>query len=124
MGAPRGCQGALGAVSEYQGCRGVRVALGMAGGLGAQPHWAQVQGTSTPTDSLWGVIYLTKAQAMAPVEGPITPTGFPWGVIYLGKAKQVTEMSSAGYYIHLELYLVTVCTFVSMLPHHIFLHAM
>ena len=54
----------------------------------------------------------------------ITPTGFPWGVTYLAKAKQVTEMSSAGYYIHLPLYFVTVCTFVSMSPHHIFLHAM
>ena len=65
-----------------------------------------------------------QGQARAPVEDPITPTGFPWGVTYLAKAKQVTEMSSAGYYIHLELYLVTVCTFVSMLPNHIFLHAM
>ena len=46
------------------------------------------------------------------------------GVTYLAKAKQVTEMSSVGYYIHLELYLVTVCTFVSMLPNHIFLHTM
>ena len=43
-------------------------------------------------------------QARVPVEGPITPTGFPRGVTYLAKAKQVTEMSSAGYYIHLELY--------------------
>ena len=49
-----------------------------------------------------------QGQARAPVEGPITPTGFPWGVTYLAKAKQVTEISSAGYYIHLELYLVTV----------------
>ena len=57
-------------------------------------------------------------------QGPSTPTGFPWGVTYLAKAKQVTEMSSAGYYIHLELYLVTVCTFVSTPPNHIFLHAM
>ena len=65
-----------------------------------------------------------QGQARAPVEGPITPTGFPWGVTYLAKAKQVTEMSSAGYYIYLELYLVTVCTFVFMLPNHIFLHAM
>ena len=65
-----------------------------------------------------------QGQARAPVEGPITPTGFPWGVTYLTKAKQLTEMSSAGYYIHLELYLVTVCIFVSTLPHHIFLHAM
>ena len=53
---------------------------------GAQPHWA-------------------------PVQGPSTPTGSQWGVTYLAKAKQVTEMSSAGYYIHLELYFVTVFTF-------------
>ena len=65
-----------------------------------------------------------QGQARAPVEDPITPTGFPWGVTYLAKAKQVTEMSSAGYYIHLELYLMTFYTFVSMPPHHIFLHAM
>ena len=71
----------------------------MASGLGAQPHWA-------------------------PVQGPINPTGFPWGVTYLAKAKQVTEMTSAGYYIHLELYFMTVCTFVSTPPDHIFLHAM
>ena len=71
---------------------GVGGALGVAGGLGALPHWP-------------------------PVQGPSTPTGFP-------KAKQVTEMSSAGHYIHLALYLVTVCTFVSMPPHHIFLPTM
>ena len=58
------------------------------------------------------------------VQGPCTPTGFPWGVTYLTKARQVTEMSSAGYYIQLALHLVTVCTFVSMPPNHIFLHAM
>ena len=34
------------------------------------------------------------------------------------KAKQVTEMSSAGYYIHLELYFMTLFTIVSM-PHNI-----
>ena len=66
-----------------------------ASGLGAQPHWAPVQCPSTPTDS-------------------------PGGVIYLAKAKQVTDMSSAGYYIHLELYFMTVFIFVSMPPHHIF----
>ena len=65
-----------------------------------------------------------QGQARAPFQGPITPTGFPWGVTYLTKAKQVTEMSSAGSYIHLELYFMTVCTFVSIPPHHIFLHAM
>ena len=66
----------------------------MASGLGAQPHWA-----------------------------PSTPTGSPGGVTYLAKAKQVTEMSSAGYYIHLELHFVTFFTFISTSPHHIFLHA-
>ena len=76
---------------------GDRSVLGVASGLGAQPHWASVQ-------------------------GPCTPTGSPGGVTYLAKAKQVTKMSSAGYYIHLELYFVTVFIFVSMLPHHIFLH--
>ena len=50
------------------------------------------------------------------VPSPSTPTGSPWGVTYLTKARQVTEMSSAGYYIHLALYFVTVCTFVSTLP--------
>ena len=39
-----------------------------------------------------------QGQARVPVEGSITPTGFPWGGTYLVKAKQVTEMSSAGYY--------------------------
>ena len=36
--------------------------------------------------------------------GPSSPTGSPGGVTYLAKAKQETEMSSAGYYIDLELY--------------------
>ena len=51
-----------------------------------------------------------------------TPTGSPGGVTYLTKAKQVTEMSTVGYYIHLELYFVTVFIFVSMPHHYIFLH--
>ena len=42
----------------------------------------------------------------------------------MAKAKQVTKMNTTGYYIHLELYLVRVCTFVSTPPHHIFLHIM
>ena len=88
-------------IGGSSGCRqpfwGVGGVLGVASGLGAQPHWA-------------------------PVQGPSTPTGSSGGVTYLAKAKQVTEMSSAGYYIHLELYLMTVFTFVSMSPHHIFLH--
>ena len=102
IGGIRGHWGLLGGVGVsggIKGCRGVTGAFGVAGVLGAQSHWA-------------------------PVQGPSTPTGSPWGVTYLTKARQVTEMSSAGYYIHLELYLVTVCTFVSTLPNHIFLHAM
>ena len=89
---------------DFFGCRepfGVSGGVGVSGvhwggkWTGSQPHWAQVQGPSTPTG----------------------------GVTYLANPKQVTEMSSAGYYIHLELYFVTVFTFVSMPPHHIFLHA-
>ena len=51
----------IGGVRECQGC------VGVACGLGAQPHWA-------------------------PVQGPSTPTGSPGGVTYLSKAKQVTEI--------------------------------
>ena len=99
IGASRECRGHWGgrgieAWGQW-GCGGI----GVTDGLGAQPHWAPVQGTSTPT-------------------------GFPRGVTYLTKARQVTEMSSAGYYIHLALCSVTVCTFVSTPPNHIFLHAM
>ena len=100
-----GASGGIGASGGQQGVGRIRGPVGgvgssgVAGGLGAQPHWV-------------------------PVQGPSTPTGFPWGVTYLAKAKQVTEMSSVGYYIHLALYLVTICTFVSMPPNHIFLHAM
>ena len=67
-------------------------------GLGAWPHWA-------------------------PVQGPSTPTGSPGGVTYLAKAKPVTEMIFPGYCIDLKLYFVTLFTFVSMPHHHIFLHA-
>ena len=86
--------GVFGPLVGIKGCQGC---IGVASGLGAQPHWAQVQ-------------------------GPSTQTGSPGGVTYLSKAKQATEMSSAGYYIHLELYFVTVFTFVSTPPCHIFLH--
>ena len=101
LGACRGV-GESGGVGGWQGCRGIRGPVrdvGVAGRLGAQPHWV-------------------------PVQGPRTPTGSPWGVTYLTKGKQVTEMSSTGYYIHLALFFVTVCTFVPTPPNHIFLHAM
>ena len=88
--------------------------IGVEDGLGAKPYWAPVHGPSTPTGSL-GSDLPHQGQARASFQGPIIPTGFPWGM---------TEMSSAGYYIHLVLYLVTVCTFVSTLSNHIFLHTM
>ena len=93
----RGGGGHFRSVSEHQWCRGVRSVLEVASGLGAQPHWA-------------------------PVQGPSSPTGSPGEVTYLAKAKQVTEISSVGYYIDLELYFVTVFTFLSTPLHHIFLH--
>ena len=104
-GARRGIGGIRGHWGFLEGVGAVRGVRGCRGALGWQVDW--------------------KPKYIGPpVQGPITPTGFPWGVTYLAKAKQMTEMSSAGYYIHLELYSMTVCTFVSMPPHHIFLHAM
>ena len=117
LGAPRGCKG-IGTIRGCRGCIGGGRWTGSLTTLGPSPgsqhcHWFPL-GSHLPH----------QGQARAPVEGPITPTGFPWGVTYLAKVKQVTEMWSAGYYIHLELYLVTVFTFLSTLPNHIFLHAM
>ena len=106
--------GTLGASGGIRGCRGIRVhwagkwtgsptTLGPSPGS-QYPHWFPL-GSDLPH----------QGQVRAPCQGPITPTGFPWGVTYLAKAKQVTEMSSTGYYIHLELYFMTVCTFVTIL---------
>ena len=116
VGAIRG----IGGVRDVgcQGCIGVGKWIGSPTTLGPSPG---------SQDSHWfpfGSDLLHQGQARAPVDGPITPTGFPWGVTYLAKAKQVTEMSSSGYYIHLELYFMTVCTFVYMPPHHLFLYTM
>ena len=99
----------LGGIRECRGHWGGKL-IGTTTTLGPSPgsqhsHWFPL-GSDLPH----------QGQARAPFQGPITSTGLPWGVTYLAKAKQVTEMSSAVYYIHLELYLVTVCTFVSMLP--------
>ena len=109
--------GGIGA-SRVVGAFGVAGGTGSPTTLGPSPwsqhsHWFPL-GSDLPH----------QGQARAPVEGPITPTGFPWGVTYLAKAKQVTERSSVGYYIHLALYYVTVCAFVSMPPNHMFLHTM
>ena len=91
-------EGHFGGVRGIRGCRGCQGCIGVASRLGAWPHWA-------------------------PVQGPSSPTGSPAGVTYLAKAKQVTEMSSAGYYIDLELYFVTVfniCIYTT--PSHILTH--
>ena len=85
-------------VTKYQPVR-LWVGQMVAGGQGAWPHWTPVQDPSTPTGSLWGVTYLTKA-------------------------RQVTQMSSAAYYIPLALLSGTVCSFLSTSPNHIFLHKM
>ena len=45
LGAIRGQRGS----QRYQGCQGC---IGVASGLGAQPHWAPVQGPRIPTGSL------------------------------------------------------------------------
>ena len=71
----------------------------------------------------WGGKWTGSPTTLDPHPGSSTPTGSPGGVTYLAKAKQVTDISSAGYYVHLELYFMTVFIFVSMPPHHIFLHA-
>ena len=111
IGAIRGCR-------ECQGCikggrwTGIPTTLGPSPGS-QHSHWFPF-GSDLPH----------QGQARAPFQGSISATAFPWGVTYLAKAKQVTEMSFAGYYIYLALYLVIVCTFVSMLPNHIFLHIM
>ena len=146
-GAGRGCEGPLGAgrcigLEDQQGVRGCQGYWVPAWGVGAQGasrvlgasgggRWTGSLTTLCPSTgsqhSHWfplGSDLPHHGQARAPVQGPITPTGFPWGVTYLTKARQGTEMSSVGYYIHLGLHLLTVCTFVSMPPHHIFLHAM
>ena len=95
-------KGALGAHWGSQGCIGGGKWTGSLTTLGPtvgsqHSHWFPL-GSDLPH----------QGQARAPVEGPITPTGFPWGVTYLAKAKQETEVSTAGYYIHLELYFMTV----------------
>ena len=71
----------------------------------------------------WGGKWTGSLNTLGPSPGVQHSHWLPLGVTYLAKAKLVTETSSAGYYIHLELYFVTVFTFVSMPPHHIFLHA-
>ena len=87
----------VGVSGGHKGCRG---ALVVAGGLGAQPTLGPSPGSH---HSYW----------------------FPLGsdLPGQGQASDRNELCRLLYTI-LELYLVTVCTFVSMLPHHIFLHAM
>ena len=124
-----GLIGVLGAIRGISRVRVVKECRGVRDALGWQVNWEpnHIGPHSRVLVPHWFPLLSdlpNQGKARAPVEGPITPTGFPWGVTYLAKAKQVTEMSSAGYYIHFELYFMMVCTFVSMPPRHIFLHAM
>ena len=75
--------------SSHQGGTSVGEYL-VKGELGTQPHWAPLQGTSTPT-------------------------GSPGGVAYLIKTRQVTQMSYAALYKHLALLAVTIysCVYTS-----------
>ena len=82
--------------SSHQGGTGVGENL-VKGELGTWPHWAPVQGTSTPTGSL-GV------------------------VTYLIETRQVIQMSYAALYKHLALFAVTIYRYVHMSLKHIFLH--
>ena len=94
----------LGGVGDVRGIAGVWGALEVAGGLGSPTTLGPSPGSQHSHWFPLGSDLPHQGQARTPVEGPITPTGFPWGVTYLAKAKQVTEMSSAGYYIHFKLY--------------------
>ena len=123
-GANRGCQGAgrgvVGIRGHWESAGVLGVHWGMAGGVGAQEALGPAGGVGAS-----GVAGGLVAQPhWAPVQGPSTPIGSSSGVTYLTKVRQVTEMSSAACYIHLALHLVMVCTFVSTPPNHIFLHAM
>ena len=120
----RGCQGASRGVGGITGLAG-----GVRGHLGGR--WTRNPTTLGPSPGsqhshwfLLGNNLPHQGQARAPVQSPITPTGFSGGVTCLTNARQITEMNSAGYYIHLALHLMTVYPFISMLPNHIFLHAM
>ena len=65
-----GVLGVSGSHHRYRGIRGPIGGvggIGVANGLGASPHWAPVQGPSTPTGSPWGMTYLTKAR-----QGPLS----------------------------------------------------
>ena len=90
VGDIRGLLGASGGVRVYWGGKwtGSPTTLGPSPGS-EHSHWFPL-GSDLPD----------QGQARAPFQGPITPTGFPQGVTYLTMAKLVTEMSSAGYYIH------------------------
>ena len=122
QGGDRGCGhwGITGGV-------GVSEPVGVSGHLGAGRAVGSIR---RPAGGIGGVRgigggrWTGSPTTLGPSLGSQSSHWFPWGVTYLTKARQVTERSSAGYYIHLTLHFVTVCTFVSTLPNHIFLHAM
>ena len=80
LGLLGGVGGCWRAVRGHQGFWGVRGVLGMASGLGAQLHWAPVQGPSTPTGSSGGVTYLAKAKQVT--ENELCRLLYTFGTIF------------------------------------------
>ena len=122
-----GVRGALGAGMEcrYSGAsRGIGGIRGLLEGVGDVGGVGDVRGQLGCMGCIGGGRWTGSPTTLGPGPGSHHSHWFPLGRDLPAKAKQVTEMSSAGYYIHLELYLVTACTFVSMPPHHISLHIM
>ena len=93
--------------------------LGSVGVLGAIMG---VTGGVGVSEVYWGGKWTGSLTTLGPSPGFQPLLLVPLGEWTTWPTKQVTEMSSADYYIHLELYFVTVLTFVSM-PPHIFSHA-
>ena len=132
-GGCQGCQGCIGGIRSPLGgirvCRGCKWCIwGLAGSVATQGQegyrWHKgTLGASRGVGGIWGGKWTGSLTTLGLGPGSQHSNWFPLGVAYLAKAKQVTEMSSAGYYTHLELYFMTVCTFVSMPSHqHILTH--
>ena len=117
VGGHYGCRGCQGCVGGWQGLWAL---MGQKGYMGHQGLWGISRGHQ---GVYWGGKWTGSLTTLGPSPGSQHSHWFPWGSDLPSKAKQVTEMRSAGYYIDLELYFVVVFTFVSMPPHHIFLHA-
>ena len=97
LGAPRG----LGVLGIIRGCRGIRGRRGVRD---------------------WGGKWIGSPTTLSPSPGSQHSHWFPLGSDLPGQAKQVTKMSSAGYYIHLELYFVSLHICIYATSSHILTH--